>query len=100
VALQSGQVALQNGHNKVGKWPYKVGKWPCLSGGEYDSFAAKQSHLIFCSGGTEKATQAVKTTPHINLGKGGTLVPSTVSLLHHRGKQKNDWGSGGLQVGL
>jgi len=23
-----------------------------------------------------KSTQAVKTTPHINLGKGATLVPS------------------------
>jgi hypothetical protein len=30
----------------------------------------------------EKTTQAVKTTPHIKLGKGATLVPSTVKLLH------------------
>jgi len=30
----------------------------------------------------EKTTQAVKTTFHINQGKGATLVPSTVKLLH------------------
>jgi hypothetical protein len=32
-------------------------------------------------------TQAVKATPHINKGKGATLVPSTVKLLH-REKEK------------
>ena len=29
-----------------------------------------------------KTTQAVKTIPHISKGKGATLVPSTVKLLH------------------
>jgi len=29
-------------------------------------------------------TQAVKITPHINYGKGATLVPGTVNLLHQR----------------
>ena len=46
----------------------------------------------------EKNTQAVKTTPHINEGKGATLVPSTVKLLHREMERKNQWGSGGLQA--
>ena len=41
--------------------------------------------------------QAVKATPHINLGKGATLVPSTVKLLHREKERKNQWGSRGLQ---
>jgi hypothetical protein len=36
----------------------------------------------------EKATQAVKATPHINQGKGATLVPSTVKLLHREKERK------------
>ena len=36
----------------------------------------------------EKTTWAVKFTPHINLGKGATLVPATVELLHHKGKER------------
>jgi len=43
-------------------------------------------------------TQAVKATPHINEGKGATLVPSTVKLLHQEKERKNQWGSGGLQA--
>jgi hypothetical protein len=46
----------------------------------------------------EKTTQAVKATPHINQGKGATLVPSTVKLLHRKKERKNQWGSGGLQA--
>jgi hypothetical protein len=42
--------------------------------------------------------QAVKATPHINLGKGATLVPSTVKLLHREKERKNQWGSRGLQA--
>jgi len=45
----------------------------------------------------EKTTQAVKVTPHIN-GKGATLVPSTVKLLHCEKEKKNQWGSRGLQA--
>jgi len=30
----------------------------------------------------------VKTTPHINYGKGATLVPSTVKLLHREKERK------------
>ena len=45
-----------------------------------------------------KSTQAVKTTPHINKGKGVTLVPSIVKLLHRKKERKNQWGSGGLQA--
>jgi hypothetical protein len=44
----------------------------------------------------DKTTQAVKTTPHINLGKGATLVPSIVKLLHRGKERKNQWGSRGL----
>jgi len=40
--------------------------------------------------------QAVKTTPHIYEGKGATLVPSTVKLLHR--ERKNQWGLGRLQA--
>jgi hypothetical protein len=37
-----------------------------------------------------KATQAVETTPHFKYGKGATLVPSTVKLLHReKGKEKS-----------
>jgi hypothetical protein len=46
----------------------------------------------------ESTTQAVKITPHINLGKGATLVPSTVKLLHRKKERKNRWGSRGLQA--
>jgi hypothetical protein len=46
----------------------------------------------------EKTTQAVNTTPHINQGKGATLVPSTVTLLHREKERKNQWGSRGLQA--
>jgi len=45
-----------------------------------------------------KTTQAVKTTPHINEGKGVTLVPSTVKLLHRKKERENQWGSRGLQA--
>ena len=46
-----------------------------------------------------KTTQAVKaTTPHNNKGKGATLVPSAVKLLHRKEERKNQWGSGGLQA--
>jgi len=45
-----------------------------------------------------KTTQAVKTTPHINKGKGATLVPSTVKLLHREKERKNQWGLRGLQA--
>jgi hypothetical protein len=34
----------------------------------------------------DKITQAVRT-PHINKGKGATLVPSTVKFLHHCEKE-------------
>jgi hypothetical protein len=37
----------------------------------------------------EETTQAVKTTPHINLVKGATLVRSTVRLLHREKERKN-----------
>jgi hypothetical protein len=46
----------------------------------------------------KKTTQAVKTTPHIIEGKGATMVPSTVKLLHREKERKNQWGSGGLQA--
>jgi len=46
----------------------------------------------------KKSTQAVKTTPHIKLRKGATLVPSTVKLLHREKERTNQWGSGGLQA--
>jgi hypothetical protein len=46
----------------------------------------------------EKTTQAVNTTPHINQGKGATLVPSTVTLLHREKERKNQWGSRGSQA--
>jgi hypothetical protein len=36
----------------------------------------------------KKTTQVVKATPHIKYGKGATLVPSTVKLLH-REKEKS-----------
>jgi len=35
--------------------------------------------LSIKEGEKRKTTQAVKATPHINLGKGATLVPSTVN---------------------
>ena len=44
----------------------------------------------------EKTTQAVKANPHINQGKGATLVPSTVKLLHRKKKRENQWGSRGV----
>jgi hypothetical protein len=31
--------------------------------------------------------------PHINQGKGATLVPGTVELLPHQGKERGQWGS-------
>jgi hypothetical protein len=46
----------------------------------------------------EKTMQAVKATPHIRKGKGATLIPSTVKLLHREKERKNQWGSGGLQA--
>jgi hypothetical protein len=47
--------------------------------------------------------QAVKTTPHIVQGRGATLVPGTVNLLHHtpqkrRGKSNGDME--GCRLGL
>jgi len=33
----------------------------------------------------------VRTTPHINQGKGATLVPSTVKLLHREKERKKWW---------
>jgi hypothetical protein len=46
----------------------------------------------------KKTTQAVLATPHINQGKGATLVPSTVKLLHREKERENQWGSRGLQA--
>jgi hypothetical protein len=41
----------------------------------------------------EKTTQAVKTTPHNNWGKGATLELSTVEFLHHKWwKEHCQWG--------
>jgi hypothetical protein len=57
-----------------------------------------QSSFILKQVEEEKTTQAVKITPHINLGKGATLVPSTVKLLHRKKERKNRWGSRGLQA--
>jgi len=34
----------------------------------------------------------------LNLGKGATLVPSTVKLLHRRKERKNQWELRGLQA--
>jgi len=48
----------------------------------------------------EQNMQAVNTTPHINEGKGTTLVPSTVKLLHREKEKKNQRGSRGLQACL
>jgi hypothetical protein len=45
-----------------------------------------QSSFILKQVEEEKTTQAVKITPHINLGKGATLVLSTVKLLHRKYK--------------
>jgi hypothetical protein len=39
-------------------------------------------YLLKKEKGKEKTTQAVKATPHINLGKRATLVLSTVKLLY------------------
>jgi len=66
-------------------------------------FCCKISFVLpwsFMKGGErkEKTTQAVKATPHINQGKGATLVPSTVKLLHREKERENQWGSGGLQA--
>lgn len=36
-------------------------------------------------------------TPHIQ-GKGATLVPGTVILLHQKVREKYQWGSGGQQA--
>jgi hypothetical protein len=47
-----------------------------------------------------KTTQAVKTTPHINLGKGATLVPSTVKLLHRKKERKINGDQEGCRLGL
>jgi hypothetical protein len=44
--------------------------------------------------------QALKTTPHINQGKGATLIPGTLKLLHQRGSEKRQWGSRGCRLGL
>ena len=54
----------------------------------------------FCCGKKEdKITrQTVKATPHSNKGKGATLVPSTVKLLHREKGRKNQWGLGGMQA--
>jgi hypothetical protein len=46
----------------------------------------------------KKNYAAVKTTPNINQGKGATLVPSALKLLHREKERKNQWGSGGLQA--
>jgi hypothetical protein len=52
----------------------------------------------FASLVTDKITQAVKTTPHIYKGKGATLIPGTVKLLHQQNKRKDQWGSGRLHA--
>ena len=39
-----------------------------------------------------KTTQAVKTTPHNNQGKGATLVLSTVKLLHRKKRKGKSMG--------
>jgi hypothetical protein len=39
-----------------------------------------------------KITQAVKTTPHNNQGKGATLVLSTVKLLHRKKRKGKSMG--------
>ena len=48
--------------------------------------------LLFCRNsadiGKRKSYAGSETTPHINKGKGATLVPSTVKLLHHK-KEKS-----------
>jgi hypothetical protein len=44
----------------------------------------------------EKTTQTVKTAPRIISGKGATLVMGFVKLLHHKGKEKEQWGSEGF----
>ena len=48
----------------------------------------------------DKTTQAVKTTPHINLGKGATLVPSIVKLLTAKRKGKINGDQEGCRLGL
>jgi hypothetical protein len=44
--------------------------------------------------------QAVKATPHINKGKGATLVPSTVKLLHRKKEGKINGDQEGCRLGL
>ena len=48
----------------------------------------------------KKTTQAVKATPHINQGKGATLVPSTVKLLHREKERKINGDQEGCRLGL
>ena len=47
-----------------------------------------------------KNCQAVKATPHINKGKGATLVPSTVKLLHREKEGKINGDQEGCRLGL
>jgi hypothetical protein len=65
-----------------------------------DLVATECADLVVTEAGSnkeiERNTQAVKTTPHINRGKGTTLVPGTVKLPHHR-KENRSMRSGGLQ---
>jgi hypothetical protein len=44
--------------------------------------------------------QVVKATPHINKGKGATLVPSTVKLLHREKEGKINGDQEGCRLGL
>ena len=48
----------------------------------------------------KEKTQAVKTSPHINQGKGATLVPSTVKLLHREKERKINGDQEGCRLGL
>jgi hypothetical protein len=48
----------------------------------------------------EKTTQAVKATPHNKSGKGATLVPSTVKLLHREKEGIINGDQEGCRLGL
>jgi hypothetical protein len=60
------------------------------------------SYTLTCLDSKEKrkTTQAVKITPHIDSGKGATLVPGTVKLLHQRKKENINGDQEGCRLDL
>ena len=84
---------------RILRYPKSESSLPLINGGVFLSARIESNFNCKKRGNTQaksnwrlkKITQAVKTTPHINLGKGVTLVLGTQKLLHHKGCALKLW---------